>query len=219
MDEKARASRVCSLHAVDIFAFVQAEDVPFPYFDTPYYLTPAPEEEKAYALLRETLGRSSKIGIACVTIRARRYLAALVPCGSSLVLNTLRCRAKVRRDPDLRLPPDHAGKIEVSEEELAATARLVDSMTRRWDMSQLHGTLRDHLISRIQHKVREGKTTGLSFESDCAKPRQENVSDSALASLLISLAGVPQRRSRRDSRAAHDREPKPPLIRWRRMAA
>lgn len=79
-----------STHAVDILAFVEAQEIPPDYFETPYTLSPAPGGEKAYALLRETLRRTRRIGIAYVVIRTRRHLAALVPQGQSLVLNTLR---------------------------------------------------------------------------------------------------------------------------------
>lgn len=77
-------------HAVDILAFVEAQEIPPDYFGTPYTLAPAPGGEKVYALLRETLQHSGKIGIACVVIQSRQHLAAVVPQGQSLVLNTLR---------------------------------------------------------------------------------------------------------------------------------
>lgn len=81
-----------STHAVDILAFVGAQEIPNFYFETPYYLAPAPGGERLYALLRETLRTTRKIGIACVVIQARQHLAVLVPEGQSLVLNTLRWR-------------------------------------------------------------------------------------------------------------------------------
>lgn len=83
--------------AVDILAFVEAQEIPPDYFETPYYLAPAPGGEKDYALLRETLRRTRKIGIAYVVIQARQHLAALIPYGQSLVLNTLRWNAEERR--------------------------------------------------------------------------------------------------------------------------
>jgi non-homologous end joining protein Ku len=78
-------------HAVDILAFVEAQDVPAHYFETPYQLVPALGGERLYTLLRETLQHTRKIGIAYVVIQAHQHLAALVPQGQSLVLNTLRC--------------------------------------------------------------------------------------------------------------------------------
>lgn len=77
-------------HVVDIVAFVEAQEIPQRYYETPYYLAPEPGGEKAYALLRETLQRSRKVGIACVVIAARQHLAALIPLGQSLILRTLR---------------------------------------------------------------------------------------------------------------------------------
>lgn len=84
-------------HAVDILAFVEAQEIPSLYYETPYYLAPAPGDEKVYALLRETLRRTKKVGIAYVVIQARQHLAALIPEGQSLVLNTLRWEREPER--------------------------------------------------------------------------------------------------------------------------
>lgn len=79
--------------AVDILAFVEAREISPHYFETPYYLAPAPGMERDYALLRDTLRLTSKVGIAYVVIQAKQHLAALIPHGQSLVLNTLRWSA------------------------------------------------------------------------------------------------------------------------------
>ncbi|RJG06719.1 hypothetical protein D3870_12520 [Noviherbaspirillum cavernae] len=76
-------------HAVDILAFIDARNIPFHHFKTSYRLVPAPGDERRYAYLHETLKRTQKAGIACVTIEAKLHLAALVLCGAALVLNTL----------------------------------------------------------------------------------------------------------------------------------
>ncbi|HEY8609251.1 MAG TPA: Ku protein [Noviherbaspirillum sp.] len=109
-------------HAVDILAFVEAQEIPPDYFETPYTLSPAPGGEKAYALLRETLRRTRRIGIAYVVIRARRHLAALVPQGQSLVLNTLRWTSEAGDADFFGLP-----------EEDAMEARELAMMSPRWD--------------------------------------------------------------------------------------
>lgn len=89
-DKEMRTVPAATTHVVDILAFVAAQEIPPRYYETPYYLAPEPGGEKAYALLRETLQRSRKVGIACVVIDARQHLAALIPHGQSLVLRTLR---------------------------------------------------------------------------------------------------------------------------------
>lgn len=108
-------------HAVDILAFVEAQEIPPDYFETPYTLSPAPGGEKAYALLRETLRRTHRIGIAYVVIRARRHLAALVPQGQSLVLNTLRWTSEAGDADFFGMP-----------EEDALEARELAMMSPRW---------------------------------------------------------------------------------------
>lgn len=93
---------------MDILAFVEAQEIPPDYFETPYTLSPAPGGEKAYVLLRDTLRRTRRIGIAYVVIRSRRHLAALVPDGQSLVLNTLRWTNEAGDDDFFGLPEEDA---------------------------------------------------------------------------------------------------------------
>jgi len=105
-------------HSVDILAFVDAQEIPFHYFEKFYYLAPAPGGEKAYALLRETLRHAGKVGIACVVIQMRRHLAALVPHGNALALNILRCSSEI-----LALEP-HRSLLEELEEATTDTGEL-----------------------------------------------------------------------------------------------
>src|ERR1700730_5827210 len=51
-DEEIRSANVQATHSVDIVAFVDPKEIPFQYFESPYYLAPAPGGEKVYALLR-----------------------------------------------------------------------------------------------------------------------------------------------------------------------
>lgn len=99
-------------HAVDILAFVEAQEVPPLYFETPYRLTPAPGDEKVYALLRDTLRCLRKIGIAYVVIQSRQHLAAVIPRGQSLVLNTLRWNHEAAGITRLQAENLEAGQLE-----------------------------------------------------------------------------------------------------------
>ena len=85
----ACASHADQIHAVDIVAFIEARDIPFLYFETPYRLAPVPGGEQFYALLCDELHRSQKIGIAHVVILSQPHLAILMPQGRSLMLATL----------------------------------------------------------------------------------------------------------------------------------
>src|SRR5690606_25953408 len=93
-EEDFRRANVEATKTVDIQAFVDAGEVPPLYFETPYYLVPGKRGEKAYALLREALKKAGRIGIATVVIRTRQYLAALIPYGDLLLMNTIRYAAE-----------------------------------------------------------------------------------------------------------------------------
>ena len=67
--------------AVEVEAFVDAASIGPEYFEKPYVLVPGKKAEKGYVLLRETLKRTGKIGIARVVIRTREYLSAVMPRG------------------------------------------------------------------------------------------------------------------------------------------
>lgn len=142
------AAAIRSTHAVDIFAFVEAEEIPFSYFETPYYLSPAPGGEKIYALLRETLDHTKKIGIAHVVIHTRRHLAALIPCGPVLILNTLRlpdgmrslaCADRASEKPQVKL----------TERDLTMAATLMESMTQKCDLDDYRKTLCNDIAMSI----------------------------------------------------------------------
>jgi len=108
-DVDLRAPHVKTTQAVDILAFVDAQEIPFQYFGTPYRLAPVPGGEKLYELLCDELRRTSKIGIACVVIQAREHLAALTPRGASLVLTTLRWMNESDPGDDARVSSDEPG--------------------------------------------------------------------------------------------------------------
>jgi DNA end-binding protein Ku len=133
-DEKASACTIQSSHAIDIFAFVEAREIPFSCLDTPYYLAPVPGDERVYTLLQETLNRTGKIGIAHVMIRARRRLAALIPCGPVLMLNTLRMSDEGSASLIVQGPLRKRTKSgKPTEKEVAVASRVVESMTQKWD--------------------------------------------------------------------------------------
>ena len=57
--------------SVEIEAFVDADAIDVRYFEKPYVLVPGKKAEKGYVLLRETLLKARKIGVARVVIRTR----------------------------------------------------------------------------------------------------------------------------------------------------
>src|ERR1700726_1831877 len=89
--------------AIEIQEFVNESQIPTLYFEKPYYLEPDKGAGNAYALLREALARSGKVGVAQFVLRNRESLCVLKPQGEGLVLNALRFAADIRSMEELSL--------------------------------------------------------------------------------------------------------------------
>ena len=68
--------------AIEIQGFVNESQIPTLYFEKPYYLEPDKGAGKAYALLREALAKSGKVGVAQFVLRNRESLCVLKAQGS-----------------------------------------------------------------------------------------------------------------------------------------
>ncbi|MCC8391357.1 Ku protein [Paraburkholderia sp. MMS20-SJTR3] len=172
-DDEIRAANPESTQTVDILAFVDAADISFLFLDTPYFLTPDRKGEKVYALLREAMKASGKIGVASVVLHNKQHLAALIPLGSVLALNTLRWANEVRSLEEFKLPPDGAKPAGVSAKELDMAKKLIDDMSETWDPAQYHDTFRDDIMALVERKVRAGKTEEIT---DVEAPRESRKS-------------------------------------------
>ncbi|HEX9936765.1 MAG TPA: Ku protein [Longimicrobium sp.] len=158
-DEDLRRANPEKTQTVDITDFVDLDDIDPEYYDKPYYLAPLKKNNtKAYALLREALKRSGKVGIAKVVIRSREYLAAVIPHGKVLVLEILRYPHEIRGINDLDLPGDELEAQGVTDREVKMAEVLIEGMTTEWDPSRYHDTYRDDLMALINQKIESGQT-------------------------------------------------------------
>ncbi|MGH8769611.1 MAG: Ku protein [Burkholderiales bacterium] len=161
-DSDFQRANVKATQTVELLSFVEAAQIHSVYYDTPYYLTPARKAEKGYALLRETLLRTGKVGIAKVVIRTREHLAALVPFGPMLVLELLRFAEELRDPNELGVPLKTLAELKVGERELAIAQTLVAEMQEDWKPEQYRDEYREDLMNFIEKKVKSGKTTTIS---------------------------------------------------------
>ncbi|WP_028237944.1 non-homologous end joining protein Ku [Stutzerimonas azotifigens] len=189
-DEEIKAAHPKATQTVDIVAFVDARDISFLYIDTPYYLTPDRRGEKVYALLRETLVQTGKVGIANVVLRNKQHLAVVMPLGKALVMNTLRWADEVRGIEYLELKDDVLN-AELADRELDMAKRLVEDMTEDWDPNQYSDTFQDRIMDLVEQKAREGRVEAVSGPEEAVDRRSADVID--LTELLKrSLAAKPK---------------------------
>ncbi len=177
-DEEIAAVYPRSTQSIDIESFVKASEIPFVYLDRPYYLAPIGKGQKVYALLRETLLKSQRIGLARVVIQTKQHLAALVPSGPALVLNLLRWGADIRSWEDLNLPAEGSKAAGLSERELAMASQLVDDMSAKWDPSQFRDLFKDEVMALVDKKVQAGQTeTVLQPEEEAPQSKSADIID------------------------------------------
>jgi DNA end-binding protein Ku len=137
---------------VDIQDFVHQEEIDPMFFYKPYYLEPQKGGDKAYALLRESLEKSKKVGIAKVVIKTRQYLAGVKPEGDALVLELMHFAEELADPSKLHVPK----KIEVGKREMNMATALVDSMSSKWNPEKYHDDYREALMEVIEEKVEAG---------------------------------------------------------------
>jgi DNA end-binding protein Ku len=157
-EEDFRRANVEASRTVEIVAFVERDAVPPKFFQTPYYLAPGKRGEKAYALLRETLHKAGKIGIATVVIRTRQYLAAVYPENEVLMMDTLRYSDELRDVEELGIPAASLKGPKVTAKEIDLALRLVEDMAEKWQPEKYKDTYREDLLKRIEQKVKAGQT-------------------------------------------------------------
>lgn len=193
-DDFKRAN-VKATQTVDIVQFTDAGEIDAMYFEKPYYLVPGKRGEKAYALLREVLKRTGKVGIARVVIRTRESVAALMVRGPALILELLRYDHELRKPEDFDLPTATASQLKVSPGELKMAERLVGDMDAPFKPAEFKDTYRDDLLAFINHKIAAGDTE--TPEAPAPEPEPTNVVD-IMALLRRSLSDKPGRRDARN---------------------
>jgi len=152
--DEIKAALPKSTQTISIEAFVERDRIPAVFFHKPYYVSPGGKGgQKPFALLRETLERTHKIGIARVVISTKQHLAALIPHGRGLVLNLVRWADEVRDVAGLAWPGE---EVTVSSAELKMAEQLVEAMAGEWQPDLFHDEFREKLMELVEQKQREG---------------------------------------------------------------
>jgi DNA end-binding protein Ku len=154
-----KRANVEATQSIDIMLFVDVGDIDVTFYDTPYYTEPTKLGRRAYALLRETIRRTGKVGVAKIVIRERQHLCAVLADGLAIVAYTLRWPYQLRDGADLDLPSENLDDLAVTDQELKMAEQLVGAMVGEWQPEQYHDTYRDDLLRMIEEKVKGGKVT------------------------------------------------------------
>ena len=150
-DEDIKSVAPEATQSIDITEFVDLADINPILFDKPYYLEPEKKGRHAYALLRDSLAQSNKVGIARVVIRTKEYLAALKPNGDALVLELMHYPDEIVDAGDFDFPQS---KEKVSPAEMKAAKMLIDTMAGKFEPESYKDTYREQLMGMIEDRAK-----------------------------------------------------------------
>jgi DNA end-binding protein Ku len=140
--------------AVEVKTFVDAGAIGPEYFEKPYILVPGKKAEKGYVLLRETLKRTGKIGIARVVIRTREYLSAVMPRDNGLLLMLMRYPQELVDASDYKIPEGDVSDYRITSREMEMAEQLIDSMSDEWTPGDYRDEFRERLRAVIEKRMK-----------------------------------------------------------------
>jgi DNA end-binding protein Ku len=152
--EEIAKIKIKTTRAVDILGFVEKEEIAPMFYDSPYYIGPdGPVAEKPFALLRQVLKDTGRIGLAKVVLRDREDLVAVFPQDDGIVLQKLRYPAEVRKIQDV---PEIDAATKLDKKELQLATSLVEQMVTSFadidTVDHYHEALRKLIDSKIKGK-------------------------------------------------------------------
>jgi DNA end-binding protein Ku len=174
--------------SVPILAFVDPHEIAPIFFDKPYYLVPDKTGDTEYAVLREALKRTHKVGIAKLAFHEREHLVTIIPNGRALMLDILYFADEISPPKGLALPKQN---VQVEDDEVALAEQLIQSMTGHFQPEQYKDTYREGLLGLIDKKIEGQKVK--------ARRKRREVSSNVvdlMAALKASIQKVEGKRKR-----------------------
>lgn len=179
-DEELASIDLPTTKTISIMHFVDSAEISPLQYDQAYYVAPDENGERAYALLREALGRSNKVGIGKVTLHTREQLAAVRAVDGALALETLHLADEMVGTEGLGIP---APDIEVPKSELELADVLIQHLTAPFKPEEYHDEYEQALKELISKKIEGEEVTAPSA------PQPTNVID-IMSALKASLAAA-----------------------------
>ncbi len=178
-EDEIKAAYPKTTQTIELESFVKRDEISFLLLETPYYLEPSGRgADKVYALLREAMNERGVIGIGRVVIHTKEHLAALIPTGSALVLNTIRWASEIRPIDELNLPAAGKSGAALKPAELKMATQLIGEMTAPWKADAREDTFSAAVHALVARKVAAGQTQTVEpLEEAPAEAAASNVVD------------------------------------------
>jgi DNA end-binding protein Ku len=143
---------------IDIEQFVDLGDVDPIYFDHPYFLLPASDDDgatRAYRLLTEVMAQTDRAALGRFVMRAKEYLAIVRVRDGALTLTTMLFADEVRPTKGIETASQKAHKP--TPKQLNAAIAVIEELSDDWDPGKYKDRYRARLKAVVDQK-RKGKT-------------------------------------------------------------
>ncbi|PYF04316.1 non-homologous end joining protein Ku [Ureibacillus chungkukjangi] len=188
--------------AVEIIEFVKLEEIDPIYFERSYFLAPDTGGGKAYALLREALSSSGKIGVAKITIRSKEQLAIVRVYDGTLIMETIHFPDEVRSSKEVpNIPSDE----KITEKELDTALMLIDQLTAKFEPDKYRDDYRTALLELIEQK-KNGELTVTVSEKESVIPSDMTDLMSALQASLDKTSTTKKKTTTRKRKATAEKK-------------
>ncbi len=134
---------------IEIIQFVKATEIESIYFESPYYVQPEKTGTRAYALLKEALQKSGKVGLGSFVMRDREHVCMIMAMGDVLVLNRLRFPEEIRKTDEIATT---AAKSKPAEIKMAIS--LINQLTKPFNPKLFKDDYTSKLLKIIQAKAK-----------------------------------------------------------------
>jgi DNA end-binding protein Ku len=139
---------------IEVQSFADENEIDSIYYEQPYYLEPEKTGTRAYAVFRDALANSGKVGVSTFVMRNKEAIAILKPHDRVIVLNRIRFEEEIRDYNDLNLPPVSKPKSA----EINMANKLIEQLNEKFDISSYKDTYTAKLLKTIAAKAKSGKS-------------------------------------------------------------
>lgn len=154
-DEDFKKASPEKTKTIEIADFVKESEINPIYYESSYFLEPDKSGSRPYALLREALRKSGKVGVGTFVLRNKQSLGVVKVMEDVLVLHKIRFAEEIRSPEELNVPSRDAVKAP----ELKMALALIEQFTTKFDITAYKDTYTDELLKLIHAKDKGKKIT------------------------------------------------------------
>ncbi|RYZ82718.1 MAG: Ku protein [Flavobacterium sp.] len=185
--EKADFAKIApeKTQTIDIFEFVKEDDIPSKYLEKPYIVEPSKESKKVYALLRDALKKSGKVGLCRFVMRTTQHLGILKVEDDAILLIQIRFNDELRDPDEAELIPKN---VTISKKELDMAMSIIDQLTGEFEPEKYKDTYKEELVKMIKKKA--SAKAGAKEPTATKKKKAPAAKDDLLDQLRASLEAI-----------------------------